>query len=213
MKAIVVLCALSVFLMVSEDHSYGQQRGSVSVFPGYHIVNSDIVSGATEVGQADWVVGGNVALRPTIRGIPFEVTVDYSHSHTTIYEVNFTHEQIYANYAIDLRYRSIPVELLFLHQLTERFELLGGINVTPQDRTHHYSGRDIEEDRLFSMGLGLSGKAVMTIFSFEGGGTVFGAFSVRWTEFIYHDARNRMLDDFTLRNVLISPQIGYAISF
>lgn len=47
----------------------------------------------------------------------------------------------------------------------------------------------------------------------KGNGHTFVNLAVRWTEFIYHDAKNRNLDDFTLRHVSISPQLEVSYSF
>ncbi|MCH8569530.1 MAG: hypothetical protein LAT67_14755 [Balneolales bacterium] len=61
------------------------------------------------------------------------------------------------------------------------------------------------------MGIGLSGKIHFVLNSFSSGnGKVFLNLSARWTEFLFHDEKNRNLDDFTLRHITLIPQSSVA---
>ncbi|MCH8569529.1 MAG: hypothetical protein LAT67_14750 [Balneolales bacterium] len=49
--------------MLFQDKASAQESIGFSVFPGYHILNSDQVSGSPNVSQTDWVFGGNLVAR------------------------------------------------------------------------------------------------------------------------------------------------------
>lgn len=201
------------FLLIIQSQAVAQDNLQVSVFPGYHVINSDNVSMSSDASKTSWVFGGSIATRLRIWNIPLEYSIGYSYGKSTVFERNFT-LGFDPFYSVDLRYRTLPQELFRVYPISDKIELLAGINVTAQDRTLQYSNPDNEDDRLFSMGLGLSGKIHLVLDrSSSGNREVFLNLSARWTEFIYHDARNRNLDDYTLRHVTLSPQIGFSYSF
>jgi hypothetical protein len=185
-----------------------QDRFEFSVFPGYKVINSDEISAVAEVSQTDWSVGGSMAARFRINNRPFQYEVGFSYGKSTVLEQVDPFNLSLSN-AVDLRYRTLPQEIFYIHNVSDRIELLTGVNVTAQDRTVMHSNLDIKDDRLFSMGIGLSGKIRMILNRFDSGnGLVFMNLSARWTEFIYHDEKSRDLSDFTLRHLTLSPQIG-----
>jgi len=195
-------------LFVFQGKVNAQERFEFSVFPGYHVINSDKISTDQNRSQSDWVFGGSLAARFRLNNIPLEYSIGYSYGKSTVHEENYS-IGFDPTYSVDLRYRTLPQEIFWVNSISDRFELLAGINLTVQDRTLMYSNLDIENDRLFSMGIGLSGKIHMVLNTFSSGnGTVFLNLAARWTEFLYHDAKNRDLSDFTLRHVTLSPQIG-----
>jgi len=62
---------------------------------------------------------------------------------------------------------------------------------------------------LFSFGIGLTGKIQSLLKEFQNGkGAIFVNLTARWTEYLIHNARERNVDDFTLRHVTLAPQIG-----
>ena len=200
--------------LLFQQQARAQDRFEISLFPAYHVINSDKVSAAPNVSRTDWVFGGNITARFRIRDLPLAYSIGYSQGKSTILETDFRIPPPISNYSVDLRYRTLPQELFLVTAISDRVGLLTGINVTAQDRTLQYTGLDLKDDRLFSMGVGLSGKIHMVLNSFSSGnGHTFVNLAVRWTEFIYHDANNRNLDDFTLRHVSVSPQFGVSYSF
>lgn len=190
-----------------------QERFEFSIFPGYHVVNSDKISTDPNVSQTDWIFGGSMGTRFRINNLPLSYEIGFSYGKSTILE-RINAITLESGYYVDLRYRTLPQEIFWIHSISDKMELLTGVNVTVQDRTLMYSDTDIKDDRLFSMGIGLSGKVHLVLGTFNSGnGMVFINLSARWTEFVYHDEKNRNLDDFTLRHVTISPQIGVSYSF
>lgn len=190
-----------------------RQNVQFSFFPGYHVVNSDQASGDSRVGQTNWIFGGNAAFQKTLKNIPLEVVIGYSEGKSTIFETSFTID-FTENYSVDLRYRTVPVEVLWVNNITDRFRLLTGINLAAQHRSLIYYDLDIDDDRLLSFGFGLSGRASLAVREFDdGNGRVFVTLSARWTEFLFHDSNDRHTDDFTYRHVLISPQLGFVYRF
>lgn len=199
--------------LMFQQQARAQERFEISLFPAYHVINSDKVSAAPNVSRTDWVFGGNITARFRIRDLPLAYSIGYSEGQSTILEANFQSPSA-SDYSVDLRYRTLPQELFLVTAISDKVGLLTGINVTAQDRTLQYTGLDLKDDRLFSMGIGLSGKIHIVLNSFSSGnGHTFVNLAVRWTEFIYHDANNRNLDDFTLRHVSVSPQFGVSYSF
>jgi hypothetical protein len=199
-------------ILMTPEKVLAQEKVEFAVFPGYHLINSDKVATDPDIFQTDWVFGGNIAVRFRINNIPLAYSIGYSQGKSTILKTGFSSETD-PSYSLDLRYRTLPQEILLVNSISDRIELLTGINVTAQDRTLQYSNLNIKDDRLFSMGIGLSGKINLMLNSFSSDkGIVFMNLSARWTEFIYHDAKNRNLDDFTLRHVTLSPQIGVSYS-
>ncbi|MDG5766604.1 hypothetical protein QA596_03925 [Balneolales bacterium ANBcel1] len=203
------LFATILFLNLTDPAKLkGQDRFEFSIFPGYHVVNSDEVSTSHGVSQTNWIFGGSLGTRFRINNLPLAYAIGFSYGKSTILEP-FNAVTLESFYHVDLRYRTLPQELFWVHSITDKVELLTGINLTAQDRTLMYSDVDVEDDRLFSMGIGLSGKVHLMLGTFSSGnGMVFMNLSARWTEFIYHDKKDRNLDDFTLRHVTLSPHIG-----
>ncbi len=194
--------------LTAPDNAAAQDRFGISVFPGYHAINTDTISDNENVSQTDWIFGLNLTTRFRISDVPLAYTVGAAYGSSTILDQTYGFNLEF-NRTIDLRYRSLPQELLWVYSVTENIELLTGINVTLQDRTLRYSYSDIEDDRLFSVGLGLSGKVHLVLSRFSSGnGRLFMNLAARWTEFIWHDEQGRDLDDFTLRHVTFSPEIG-----
>jgi len=209
-SCILLLLILTVFFY---EKAEAQKNLQVSFFPGYHAINSDKLSSDPNVTQTDWIYGGSIGTRFQINNIPLEYVIGFSHGRSTILE-QINAKNIGTIYTVDLRYRTLPQEIFFVHSLSDRIQLLTGVNVTAQDRTLMYSGVDIKNDRLFSMGIGLSGKVHLVLATFgPGNSKVYMNLSARWTEFIYHNEKNRILDDFTLRHVTLSPQIGVSYRF
>jgi hypothetical protein len=205
--------SIAIFMLMLQVHTSAQNQTQLSVNSGYHVINTDEVSNSSRVSRTDWIFGGTLATRFQVNQIPFEYNIGYSSGQSTIYAVIAT-IGFSPIYSVDLRYRTVPQELLWVNRLTDRIELLAGINVTAQDRTLMYSGITMNDDRLFSMGVGLSGKVHTLLYGFNSGnGGFFFDLAVRWTEFIYHDAKDRNLDDFTLRHVTISPRLGISYMF
>jgi len=210
---IILLASFFCVALTFQQQARAQERFEISLFPAYHLINSDKVSAAPNVSRTDWVFGGNITARFRIRDLPLAYSIGYSEGKSTILETDFRIPSA-SDYSVDLRYRTLPQELFLVTAISDRVGLLTGINVTAQDRTLQYTGLDLKDDRLFSMGVGLSGKIHMVLNSFSSGnGHTFVNLAVRWTEFIYHDANNRNLDDFTLRHVSVSPQFGVSYSF
>lgn len=211
MKLSYLIIALFPFLPAI---SLAQPQVQISLFPGYHLINSDQPAVGDNASKTNWVFGGNVSLQTTYRGNPIELTVGYQEGNSTIFTFVSTAELFDpTTYDFDLRYRTLPVEILYRHKINTRFELLGGINVAAQHRIIHYSGNDerinFPNDRLLSLGIGLSGKLRTQLFTFSSeNGAVFANLSARWTEFIFHNKRGRKLDDFTLRHLTVYPEIG-----
>lgn len=203
-----LLATLLFVNLTTPETSNAQDRFDFTVFPGYHVVNSDKISTDADVSQTDWLFGGSLGTRFRINNIPLEYSIGFSYGNSTILERRNTID-LESSYTVDLRYRTLPQEIFWINSVSDRIELLTGINLTAQDRTLNYSDFNLQDDRLFSMGIGLSGKLHLVVNSFNSGnGMVFINLSARWTEFIYHDDNSRNLDDFTLRHVTLSPQIG-----
>ena len=203
--------ATLVFLL--SVHVSAQSRIQTSFNTGYHLVNTDQVSDNPSVATTDWSFGGTLASQFTIQSSRLEYSIGYMYGRSTIYEVNNS-IGFNPSYTLDLSYRSVPFELFWVHRVSNRVELLGGINIIAQYRTLLYSGVDIEDDRLFSLGVGLSSKVRTILNEFNmGKGGLFFDMSIRWTEFIFHHANGRYLDDFTLRQITLSPQFGIYYNF
>lgn len=203
-----ILATLLFVNHMTAENVKAQESFEISVFPGYHVINSDKISSDPNVTQTDWIFGGSIGTRFRINNIPFEYVIGFSYGRSTILE-RINAINLESSYSVDLRYRTLPLEIFWVHSISDRIQLLTGVNLTAQDRTLMYSDVDIIDDRLFSMGIGLSGKVHLVLNTFGSGNSiVFMNLSVRWTEFIYHDEKNRNLDDFTLRHVTLSPQIG-----
>lgn len=199
---------IAFVVLLFSVHSSAQNRIQSSFNTGYHVINTDVVSESPNVSSTDWNYGGTLASQFNIRAIRFEINVGYNYGRSTIYEVSNT-ISFSPTYSLDLRYRTVPMEFFWVNTLSNRIELLAGMNMAFQDRTLLFAGVDIDNDRLFSMGVGLSGKirAILNEFS-SGNGGVFFDVSARWTEFVFHDSNGRNLDNFKLRHITLSPNLG-----
>lgn len=208
MKFISLFLAL---LLIVPHISVAQSQWQISLFPGYHLINSDKPAVGDNAYKTNWIFGGTVSLTTEYQGQPIEITAGYSEGNSTVNTFISTSEQFDPpSFDIELRYRALPIEALYRHQISERVTLLGGINLTAQHRVLQYDEKfNIPNDRLLSFGMGLSGKirAILSTFS-SGNGAVFGSLSARWTEYIVHNKRGRKLDDFTLRHLTVYPEIG-----
>jgi len=156
------------------EKAEAQENLQISFFPGYHVFNSDKISANPNASQTDWIFGGNLATRFGINNIPVEYSIGYSQGNSRVVELQSNFPEMNPTQTVDLRYRTLPQELLWVKPITDRIELLTGINVTAQQRTLMYSLSEVEEDRLFSIGLGLSGKLHMVLTRFNSGnGSLF----------------------------------------
>ncbi len=207
-----LLTTLLFVTLTSPEEVKAQERLGFSVFPGYHVINSDQISAEPDVSQTDWMYGGSLATRFRMNDMPFEYAIGFAYGNSTILD-RISTISYEPGYYVDLRYRTLPQEIFWIRPITDRIELLTGVNVTIQDRTLKYFDLNVKDDRLFSMGVGLSGKLHLVLNKFSSdNGIVFMNLSARWTEFIYHNEKNRNLDDFTLRHVMLSPQLGVSYS-
>lgn len=205
--------SLATFVFLLSVNLSAQSRIQTSFNTGYHLVNTDQASDNPSVSTTDWSFGGSMASQFTIQSSRFEYSIGYMYGRSTIYEVNYT-LGFDPTYTLDLRYRSVPFELFWVYRATSRIELLGGFNVIAQNRTLLYSGVDIEDDRLFSLGVGLSSKVRTILNEFNmGKGGLFFDMSIRWTEFVLHHANGRHMDDFKPRHITLSPQLGIYYNF
>ncbi len=198
-------------LFLIPGFSVAQNQVRISLFPGYLLINSDKPAVGDDASKTDWVFGGNVSLTTEYRGLPIEVAVGYSEGNSTVYTYFSTAEHLNPpSFDIDLRYRTLPVEAFYRHQISEGITLLGGLNMTAQHRVLQYDESfNVPNDRLLSFGIGLSGIVRADFFTFSSGnGSVFGSVSSRYTEFLIHHANGRNLDDFTMRHLTLSPEIG-----
>lgn len=205
--------SIPFLVLLLSVHSSAQTRIQSSFNTGYHVINTDVVSESPHVSSTDWNYGGTLAGQFNIQAIRFELNVGYNYGRSTIYEVSHTFG-FSPTYSLDLRYRTVPMELFWVNSLSNRIELLAGVNITVQDRTLLFAGVDIDNDRLFSMGVGLSSKirAILNEFS-SGKGGVFIDLSARWTEFVFHHSNGRNMDNFTLRHITLSPNVGIYYRF
>lgn len=201
---------LTLFLLFPAI-SLAQHQVQISLYPGYHLINSDKPAVGDNAYKTNWIFGGTVSLITEYQGHPVEITAGYSEGNSIVYTFISTAEHFDPpTYDIELRYRTLPVDALYSYQISERVTLLGGINMAAQHRVLQYDESfNISNDRLLSFGVGLSGKMRATLSTFKSGnGAVFGSLSARWTEYIIHNKRGRKLDDFTLRHLTVYPEIG-----
>ncbi|TVQ15884.1 MAG: hypothetical protein EA364_01060 [Balneolaceae bacterium] len=200
---------LFMLFLLSQD-TLAQERPHYSIFPGYLLVNSDQPSAARGISGARWVFGASVARQKRINGRIFEFSLAYAHGHSTIYRRVYSNPPyVITTSTVSNRYRSIPFEVLLVRPLNRKTELKVGANMVLQDRTLFYRKIDISDDRLLSFGLGLSAKFSTNLYTFDSGSYFFTNLGLRWTEFIFHDKKNRNLDGYTFRHIVLSPAIGY----
>jgi|GEM_PF-1102921 hypothetical protein len=202
---------ISIFATILPLQLLAQHQISVSLFPGYHVINTDefVPSTRYDTFKTNFIFGGSISTRTEIQGYPFEISLGYSQGKSKAYEYYSTSEGHWYNYSADLRYQKIPLEALFIHPISEKTNVLAGVNVVAQYRTMVYNNISINNDRLLSFGIGLTGKLQTKLITFKGDtGHIFGNLTARWTEYLIHNARGRNVGDFTLRHVTLAPQIG-----
>ncbi len=203
---------ISIFVTILPLQLLAQQTISVALFPGYHVINTDEFAPVKRYDnfKTSLIFGGLISTRTEIKGYPFEISFGYSQGKSKAYEYYNTLEDAYwPNYSIDLRYQKIPLEALFIHPISKKIEVLAGVNVAAHYRTLIYNNLSINNDRLLSFGIGLTGKLQKTLKEFDNGkGSIFANVTARWTEYLVHHANGRKLDDFVFRHVTVAPQIG-----
>ena len=196
--------SLILLLLIAHDLK-AQKAIQISLYPGFTIINSDDFSGVSRISQTNRAYGGNVAVNSSLNDIPIELSVGYLQGKSRIIE----NDNSFQNNSVALQYRTLPVELLIPIFSPERFKLLTGLNIVAQHRTLIYNNLDIQDDRLLSFGIGLSGKASLILSEInDGNGFIFLNISARWTEFLVHNSRGRDTSDFKYRHFVISPQLG-----
>jgi len=200
----------SLILLLLFAHDLKAQKAvQISLFPGFTIINSDDFSGVSGTSQTNRAYGGNVAVNSSFNEIPLELSAGYLQGKSRIIEQNN-----FQLYSVDLRYRTLPVEILMPLFTPDRIKVLTGLNIVGQQRTLIYTNSsyyhpDIQNDRLLSFGIGLSGKASLILSEInDGNGFIFLNISARWTEFLVHNSRGRDTSDFKYRHFVISPQLG-----
>lgn len=213
----------SVFILLAfislslTSQTKAQHHFQVSLFPGYHVINSDEVfprkSNSDVNPKTNFMSGGKLTWKTQYKNHPLYVSMGYLQGKSLILEGYTTIGPDFGRKAISLRYRTLPFEVMRIFDLNERTELSFGINTAMQHRIIEFETYDIPDDRLLSFGAGLSGKIQTQLKTFRSdNGYIFGSLAFRWTEYIVHDANGRNLDDFTLRHITLSPQIGVALT-
>ncbi|SMO66696.1 hypothetical protein [Gracilimonas mengyeensis] len=206
MKVSLIFILFGVMSLIYQPLN-AQHQFSVSLFPGYNVINNDQPTSKNK--QTNWVFGGTISFDKQIKNQPLSFSLSYLQGKSTIFKIRTNIGPVQPNYEVLLRYQTIPIEAFYVHSIGQKTELLTGINFTPQYRTLLYERINIKNDRLLSLGFGLSGKVKTDFATFNGGqGVLFGSVAARWTEFLFHHANGRNVDDFSLRHVVVSPQIG-----
>lgn len=141
-----------------------------------------------------------------------EVSVGYSWGNSIVRPYNTKPGGYYIPYKFNLRYQTIPVEALYIHRLNERVELMTGLNISGQYRKLFLQdGTTKKNEHLFRFGIGLTSKIQSMLKEFENGkGAIFVNLTARWTEYLIDDADDRSLNDYRLRHVTLTPQIGFS---
>lgn len=203
---------ISIFVAMLPLQLQAQDQISVSLFPGYHVINTDkfVPVKRYDNFKTSLVFGGLISTRTEMQGHPFEISIGYSQGKSKAYEYYSTLEDGYwPNHSADLRYQKIPMEALFILPISSKTEVLAGVNIAAHYRTLIYNNVSINNDRLLSFGIGLTGKIQTNLKNFDDGkGAIFGNLTARWTEYLIHDANGRNVKDFTLRHLTLIPQLG-----
>lgn len=201
------ICVALCVCLISKVNAQDQFRVSAQVGP--QMLNSDVVSSADNAGNLAWVFALGVSTKRTIGNIPVEYSLKFSHGQTEIIRQRNTINGI--SNSINLRYRTFTAEVMRVFELSDLIEISLGLNLVPQYRTILYDFEDLNpgSDRLLSFGLGISGKLSLIEAYSENRkmGLVFGI-GARWTEFFLHNARNRQIDGFRYRHLIVSPHLG-----
>lgn len=209
-QCLVAVGLLSFLFIGFADQADAQDSYRVSAQAGFQVLNSDHVTTADNEGNQAWVFGLGVSSRRVINDLPFDFSLSFSQGQTEIIEQRFTMNNGTSN-STDLRYRSLTAEAMRVFGLSDLVEFSLGLNLVPQYRTliYDFENMNLNHDRLLSFGLGVSGKLSLIQFFSENRkrGLDFGI-SARWTEFFIHHARNRPIDGFRYRHLLISPHVG-----
>lgn len=193
---------------------HAQESMQLALHPGYHLINSDNFSESETVSQVNWVFGGDISYRSAYNHIPYELSIGYNWGKSHIYTLVSTSEiGNPPKYKVYARYQVLPLNIMWIHPVSPSLELMAGINITSQFRTMIFDDLPISNDRLYSLGAGLTGKVHWSIIQLnDNKGSLFLDLSLRYTEFLIHQARGRNLDDFELRFVTVSPAIGMRVS-
>jgi hypothetical protein len=190
---------------------HAQTGIQISFDPGYYLYNSDNVFKSSDKSALDWTFGGHVSLLTGIKGLPVELSAGLLQGTSTFYSFQRV-IGIPLSFSAKMTYRALPIELLLMRDIGSGLRLSGGINITAHHRIITSKGAPLPDDRLFSLGAGLTGRIQTDILTFaSGSGSVFLNLTVRWTEYLYHHSRGRIMDDFTLRHLVVSPRIGVAL--
>jgi hypothetical protein len=208
------MALISLFLTTQTK---AQHRFKTSLFPGYHVLNSDKIthydSNSDVSPKTNFVIGGKLTWQTEFGGHLMDISMGYLHGKSIVFEGSSSLESDAGRKAIALKYNTLPFEVMRVFGLHEKTELSLGINVAVQHRIVEYETYNIPKDRLLSFGAGLSGNIQTQLKTFRhDNGYIFGSLAFRWTEYMVHDAKGRDLDDFTLRHVTLSPQIGIAFN-
>jgi hypothetical protein len=202
---------LTIFLFsFSCQQSFAQKPFSISLFPGYHIGNSNDVISFGTASKITYIFGSTISTRSNFMGFPMEVSLGYSWGNSIVRPYNTKPGGYYIPYKFDFWYQTIPVEALYIHPLNDNVELMGGLNISGQYRKLFLQdGTSMNNEHLFNFGIGLTGKIQSVLKKFQNGkGAIFGNLTARWTEYFIHNSRGRNVDDFTIRHVTLAPQIG-----
>lgn len=209
MKTYLIILVFILGLMLFYNPLKAQHQIEINFFPGYHLINSDHPSSDRD--KTNWVFGGSASFRTQVWEYPIAFSLGYTQGQSMVHQYESNTDILGPDYKVHLRYQTIPIEAFYIHTLNRNTEVLAGINFTPQYRTLLYENINIDNDRLLSFGVGLSGEIKTDFVSFDSGRKVlFGSLAARWTEFLFHHANGRDMDDFNLRHVALAPQIGFS---
>lgn len=196
-----------------------QSSWQASFDPGYYLVNSDRVFASGEQTKLAWSWGGKVGHRFQVDGKQVLISLGYSGGQTEVMKIPLIDgPDLISREVIKLRQHLVPVELFWIHEIKGGIEVATGINLVGMHRIIN-AQFDIEngqispasdDDRLFSLGAGLSGRirADVARFGTSNEDRLFVTLSARWTEFLYNQARGRNLDDFYVRHLIVNPGVG-----
>lgn len=195
-----------------------QNQVKISLFPGYHAINSDEVYPQREHSEitpkTNFIAGISAAYKTIIKDSPLQFNVGYSFGQSLVYKYR-TAADIYIPNPVsaDLRYSTLPIEAFWIHSMNEQTDFYLGPNLVFQHRTVLFTNAEIPNDRLLSVGIGISGKAQRILSTFKSNnGHIFAALGFRWTEFVFHHANGRNVDDFTMRHLTLTPQLGLSLN-
>ncbi|HBQ59095.1 MAG TPA: hypothetical protein DD671_05575 [Balneolaceae bacterium] len=217
MKNLLVLIIISFTLFKCTDLK-AQNSVNISLFPGYHVINSDEVYPQREHSdinpKTNFIAGISAAYQTLVKDYPIQFNLSYSFGQSMVYKYR-TAADIYIPNPVsaDLRYSTLPIEAFWVHSRNEKTDFYLGPNLVFQHRTFLFTNAEIPNDRLLSVGIGISGKAQRILNTFKSNnGHIFAALGFRWTEFVFHHANGRNVDDFTMRHLTLTPQLGLSLN-